>query len=258
MQMEGKLFWEKHRVSIRLARPARGLAVLLASTMLGFLLTLQIQTAMNRPPATPEYSRDLSAVTIQRLEVEQKSLKDSIARLRARIVTQQQAATSGASSLSSLTDELGRQRLAAGLSVPHGPGVSVILDDSTKTMPAGDDAANYLIHDFELRDVASLLWLAGAEALAINDERLVASTSIYCVGSTIIVNNTRLSPPYEIRALGNASQLEEALKDPGTLKKIKSRSKLYGIQFKYAQAKDLTLPAFTGGFAIRYASPPGR
>ena len=69
--------------------------------------------------------------------------------------------------------------------------------------PLGDDAANYLIHDFELRDVASLLWLAGAEAVAINDERLVASTSIYCVGSTIIVNNTRLSPPYEIRALGN-------------------------------------------------------
>ena len=141
--MEGKLCWEKHRVRTRVARPARGLAVLLASTMVGFLLPRQIQTAMNRPPATPEYSRDLSAVTIQRLEVEQKSLKDSIARLRARIVTQQQAATSGASSLSSLTDELGRQRLAAGLLVPHGPGVSVILDDSTKTMPAGDDAANY-------------------------------------------------------------------------------------------------------------------
>jgi uncharacterized protein YlxW (UPF0749 family) len=234
------------------------LAVILASSMLGFLLTLQIQTAINHPPVTPEYSRDLSAVTIQRLESEQKSLKDNIARLRGRLVAQQQTATSGATSLSSLTDELERQRLAAGLSAPRGPGVSVTLDDSTKPMPAGDEAANYLIHDFELRDVASLLWLAGAEALAINDERLVASTSIYCVGSTIIVNNTRLSPPYEIRALGNPSQLEEALKDPGTLKKIKSRSKLYGIQFKYAQAKELTLPTFTGGFAIKYASPPGK
>jgi uncharacterized protein YlxW (UPF0749 family) len=254
--MERKLLWENNHATVRLASPARGLAVLLASMMLGFLLTLQIQTAMNRPPATPEYSRDLSAVTIQRLEVEQKLLKDAILGLRARIVTQQQAATSGASSLSSLSDELGRQRLAAGLLAPRGPGISVILDDSTKAMPAGDDAANYLIHDFELRDVASLLWLAGAEALAINDERLVASTSIYCVGSTIIVNNTRLSPPYEIRALGNPSQLEDALKDPGTLKKIKSRSKLYGIQFKYAQARELTLPAFTGGFNIKYASPP--
>jgi uncharacterized protein YlxW (UPF0749 family) len=256
--MERKLIWENYGANIRLARPARGLAVLLASAMLGFLLTLQIQTAMNRPPATPEYSRDLSAVTIQRLEVEQKSLKDSIARLRARIVTQQQAATSGASSLSSLTQEMERQRLAAGMLAPRGPGVSVILDDSTKPMPAGDEAANYLIHDFELRDVASLLWLAGAEAVAINDERLVASTSIYCVGSTIIVNNTRLSPPFEIRALGNPSQLEDALKDPGTLKKIKSRSNLYGIQFKYAQSKEMTLPAFTGGFAIKYASPPGK
>jgi uncharacterized protein YlxW (UPF0749 family) len=258
MQMEGKLFWDSHRLGFRLAKPARGLAVVLASTMLGFLLTLQIQSVMNRPPATPEYSRDLSAVTIQRLESEQKLLKDNIARLRGRLVAQQQSATSGASSLSALTDELDRQRLAAGLSTPRGPGVSVILDDSTKGMPAGDEAANYLIHDFELRDVASLLWLAGAEAVAINDERLVASTSIYCVGSTIIVNNTRLSPPYEIRALGNPSQLEEALKDPGTLKKVKSRAKLYGIQFKYAQVKEMTLPTFTGGFAIKYASPPGK
>jgi uncharacterized protein YlxW (UPF0749 family) len=90
-------------------------------------------------------------------------------------------------------------------------------------VPAGYDAANYLVHDYELRDVVNLLWLAGAEAVAVNDERLVASTSIYCVGSTVIVNETRLSPPYDVRAIGNAAQLENTLQDPGVLKKLKSR-----------------------------------
>ena len=127
----------------------------------------------------------------------------------------QQAAGSGATSLASVSEELERQRVAAGLTAVHGPGVVVTLDDSSRAVPAGDDAANYLVHDYELRDVVNLLWLAGAEAVAVNDERLVASTSIYCVGSTVIVNETRLSPPYDMRAIGNAAQLESTLQDPG-------------------------------------------
>ncbi len=77
-------------------------------------------------------------------------------------------------------------------------------------------------------------------------------------GSTIIVNNTRLSPPYEIRAIGNPSAIEDALRDPATLKKLKSKSKLYGVQFKFSQAKDLALPAYTGGVTIKYANPAGK
>ncbi len=253
--MEGKLLWENRRLTLRLENPARSLAVIAASIFLGFLLTAQIQSVRARPPATPEYSRDLSVVTIQRLEDEQKSLKDTIARTRAQIVAQQQAATSGASNLSALRDELERQRMAAGLSAIHGPGIQVTLDDSNKSLPIGDDAASFLIHDYELRDVTNLLWLAGAEALAINEERLVDSTSIYCVGSMIIVNNTRLSPPYEVRAIGNPTVLEDVLRDPATLKKLKSKTKLYGVQFKFSQARDLTLPAYTGGVATKYALP---
>jgi uncharacterized protein YlxW (UPF0749 family) len=94
--------------------------------------------------------------------------------------------------------------------------------------------------------------------VAINDERLVGTTSVYCVGSTIIVNETRLSPPFEIRAIGNPAQLENALQDPATLKKLKSRARLYGIQFKFSQSNELTLPAYTGGFAIKYANPASK
>lgn len=256
--MEGKLLFDGRKVALRLDRPARSLAVIITSTLLGFLLTVQIQTALTRPPATPEYSRDLSTATIQRLEAEQKALKESIAQLRAQVFTQQQAAASGGNSLSSLTDELALQRKIAGLAEVRGPGVVVTLDDSPRPVPSGDDAANYLVHDYELRDVTSLLWLAGAEAVAINDERLVGTTSVYCVGSTIIVNETRLSPPFEIRAIGNPAQLENALQDPATLKKLKSRARLYGIQFKFSQSNELTLPAYTGGFAIKYASPASK
>jgi len=243
------------RLPIRLENPAQSLAVIAASVLLGFLLTAQLQTVRVRPLGGPEYSRNLSIATIQRLEDEQKSLKETVASLRSRVVALQEQATLGASNLATISQELERQRLVAGLLPMRGPGVQVTLDDSARAIPVGEDPANYLIHDYELRDVVSLLWLAGAEAIAINEERVVASTSIYCVGSTIIVNSTRLSPPYEIRAIGNASFLEETLRDPATLKKLKSKSQLYGVQFRLTQVRDLTVPAYTGGVALKYAAP---
>ena len=55
----------------------------------------------------------------------------------------------------------------------------------------------------------NLLWLAGAEAVSLNGERVVATTSIYCVGSTILVNDTRLSPPYEFLAIGDPARARD-------------------------------------------------
>lgn len=245
-----------HRLPVRLENPAQSLALIAVSVLLGFLLTAQLQTVRSRPIGGPEYGRSLSIATIQRLEDEQRSLKEAIASLRGQLVALQGQAIQGAGDLATINQELERQRLVAGLLPLRGPGVQVTLDDSARPIPAGEDPANYLIHDYELRDIVNLLWLAGAEAIAINEERVVANTSIYCVGSTIIVNSTRLSPPYEIRAIGDASFLEEVLRDPSTLKKVKSKAQLYGVQFRWAQVRDLTLPAYTGSVAIKYAVPP--
>ncbi len=255
--MQNKLVLRKPHVGLAQVRPLRSLAAIALGIGLGFLLTMQVQTALVRPPATTDYGREVSAATIQRLESEQKSLKDSIAALRSRLYALQ-AAGSSAASLLALTEDLDRQRMAAGLTTVRGPGVGVTLDDSTRPLPAGDDPANYLIHDYEVRDVVSLLWLSGAEAVAINDERLVAQTSIYCVGSTIIVNNTRLSPPYEIRAIGNSAQLDSALQDPGNLRKLKSRTRLYGIQLRPTRAAEILLPAYSGDLAVKHANPATR
>ena len=131
----------------------------------------------------------------------------------------------------------------------------VTLDDSPRVVGPADDANNFIIHDYELRDVISLLWLAGAEGITVNGERIVNVSSLYCVGSTILINDTRLSPPYEVRAIGDAAEMEQAVQDPKNLGKMKARVKMYGIQLKSALQKDLLLPAYTGNLTIRYARP---
>lgn len=229
------------------------LVIIGASVLLGFLLSAQFRSTDASLPER-EQSRLATADTVRRLEVEQKDLKERIAALRAEIAGLQRASEAVATN-ATLAGDLEQQRMLAGLVATHGPGIIVTLDDSPRTVGLAEDANNYIIHDYELRDVASLLWLSGAEAISINGERLVNVSSLYCVGSTILVNDTRLSPPYEVRAIGDTALFDQALQNPKNLGKLRARAKSYGIQFKTVLHKDLVVPAFGGDLRIRYARP---
>ncbi len=229
------------------------LVIIGASILLGVMLSAQFRSTDASLPER-EQSRRATADTVRRLEAEQKDLKERIASLRVEIAALQRASEAAVSNVN-LAADLEQQRMLTGLAAMHGPGVVVTLDDSTRTIGVADDANNYIIHDYELRDVVSLLWLSGAEAISINGERLVNISSLYCVGSTILVNNTRLSPPYEVRAIGDSALFDQALQNQKNLAKLRARVKAYGIQFKVALQKDIVVPAFGGDLRIRYARP---
>jgi uncharacterized protein YlxW (UPF0749 family) len=238
-------------------RPPRSatvnISIIIASVVLGFLLTVQFRSTAARLPVRDQ-GRLTTADAVTRLEDEQHQLKERIAELRAQIDTLQRTSDTTASSRG-VAANLDQQKLQAGLVALHGSGILVTLDDSTRTVGPTEDANNFIIHDYELRDVVSLLWLAGGEAIAINGERLINVSSLYCVGSTVLVNETRLSPPYEIRAIGDPAALDQALQNPKNLAKLRSRVKANGIQFKIVTQKDLTVPAFGGNLNIRYSRP---
>jgi uncharacterized protein YlxW (UPF0749 family) len=202
---------------------------------------------------SPKSSRIL--LSIQRLEAEQRELKAMLAGLRQEHAERQRAAAAQTDRLQVLEVELDRQQLLAGLIPVQGPGVVVTLDDSMVQIPSGGDPNAYIIHEYDLRDIVNLLWMAGSEAIAINDERLVSSSSAYCVGSTVMVNNTRLSPPYLIRAVGNPRIQQDFLRNPSHLKGLKDKQRLYGLRFDWQDVANLTLPAYSGGFLIQHARP---
>jgi len=237
--------------------PLRGISMVLAGLTLGLLLSVAWQppTLSGTAKADPESSRIW--LSIERLEAEQQDLKATLAVLRQDVSRRQQVVAAETDRLHSLQAELERQRILAGLTPVQGPGVLVVLDDSHAEIPAGIDPNLYIVHEYDLRDVVNVLWLAGSEAIAINDERLVSSSSVYCLGSTVIVNDTRLSPPYTIRAIGNPRIQQDYLRNPGYLTGLKEKQRLYDLRFQVEGAAKLALPAFSGGFPHHYASPGG-
>lgn len=233
------------------------LTLTLIAMVIGLALAWQLKGPRASPPVgyAPGDPRDRSVRTIEQLEAEQAALKAEIGRLRTDLANYQAHAAAETDRLQRLNADLDAQRAAAGLTAMRGPGIVVSLDDSgARNISTSPDPNAFLVHDYDLRDVINVLWLAGAEAIAVNDERVIGNTSAYCVGSTVMVNTTRLSPPYVVRAIGEPASLAETLRNPSYLTALRQKVERYGIKFQVAPAPKLTLPAYTGGFSVRHCS----
>lgn len=114
--------------------------------------------------------------------------------------------------------EIERQLHAAivltGLSPLTGPGVVVRIDDG-RMSPI--DQEQFLTHDWDLRSVVNELFLAGADAVAVNNARVTSQTGIFCIGPVVRVGGIRLGPPFVIRAIGDPSVLAAAMDMPGSV-----------------------------------------
>ena len=191
------------------------LSLTVALFVLGLFLSIQWRSEMGKPAAQDTRTGEIYGTTVRRLEEEQRQLKSNVERLQKEVQGYQEYAGQRQNTMGEVTDELRLQRIAAGLVPLQGPGVKVVLDDSKKTPAPGENPNLYIIHDYQLRDVVSLLWHAGGETIAINTERLVGTTSIYSSGGTVMVNSTRLSPPFVVCA--GRPRRDDGMGDPALI-----------------------------------------
>lgn len=139
--------------------------------------------------------------------------------------------------------ELQRLQLISGIAAVEGNGVEILLDDSKIEKKQNANPNLYIIHDEDLLRVLNELRSAGAEAISINDQRIVAMSEVRCAGPTVSVNNVRSAPPYLIKAIGNPKTLDSALRIRGG---VVETFEFWGIQVKVEQSNKVYIPAFKG------------
>ena len=144
---------------------------------------------------------------------------------------------------------------SAGLTPRSGDGVVVQLDDARNVSVTSRDIDKSICHSTDLTDIINTAWKGGAEAIAVNDERVVSSSSVYCVGSTIMVNGRLMSPPFNVVAIGPQNGILGAFDDPNQLQDIKQRRDVQGLGFHVTRASAIHVPAYSGALNIRYAQP---
>ena len=97
----------------------------------------------------------------------------------------------------------------------HGPGLVVTLNDAQRDangrFPRDASPDDLVVHQQDIEAVLNALWSSGAEAIQMQDQRIIATSVPRCVGNTLLLNGRTYSPPYVITAIGNAACMAAAL-----------------------------------------------
>ena len=95
----------------------------------------------------------------------------------------------------------------------HGPGLVVTLQDAQRDangrFPRDASPDDLVVHQQDIQAVLNALWSAGAEAIQMQDQRIIATSVPRCVGNTLLLNGRTYSPPYTITAIGDAAAMQD-------------------------------------------------
>ncbi|MFH1452854.1 MAG: DUF881 domain-containing protein [Armatimonadota bacterium] len=230
-------------------------SLIVCCIILGVLISLQFKTQKKEGfPLNLRKTEELVKI-INNLERERNKLKADLTLTRKQMEDYEKSASQGMSTLELLQNQISQIRLEAGYVPVQGPGIVVILNDSPGAPKPGEDPYFFLVHDTDLQVLVSELWGSNAEAISINDQRIVYNTAIRCVGPTICINSKRLQAPYVVAAIGPTNDMEVALKMPGGFIDSRALSIKNGVRIKIFTKDNITVPAYTGSFSFRYAKP---
>lgn len=221
------------------------LYLLILGAGIGLLLTVQWKTQPPRASSDPtNYYVSLNG-TKDILTKEQSDLKSTVAQAQSEITQKQEVLKKNTSSKNTI-NELENYKKRLGLTEVKSSGVTVTMNDAETNLANIDS----ITHAADLRDLVNFLWANGAEAISINGERIVSTTSIDCIVNTILINTTKTTAPFTISIIGDGKMIKNQLDNPNNLKDIKKRVKNEGLVFNTEISKDITVPAFKGSFVI--------
>ncbi|MET9109182.1 DUF881 domain-containing protein [Streptomyces zhihengii] len=151
--------------------------------------------------------------------------------------------------------------LLAGATPVEGPGVKLVVDDAKDTAQGGDgprESSGFSdtgrVRDRDMQRVVNGLWESGAEAVAINGQRLTALSAIRAAGDAILVDNRPLVPPYTVLAVGDGDKLSTAFQDSADGQYLHALQESFGIRTRISAEESVRLPA-APSLIVRTAEP---
>lgn len=153
--------------------------------------------------------------------------------------------------------------LLSGATPVHGPGVKLVVDDAKGTDIGGGgprESSGFSdtgrVRDRDMQRVVNGLWESGAEAVAINGQRLTSLSAIRAAGDAILVDNRPLVPPYTVLAIGDGQRLSTAFQDSADGQYLHALVENFGIRSRISAEGDVRLPA-APSLTVRTAEPRG-
>jgi len=172
--------------------------------------------------------------------------------------------THGRSSDRALTAMLARSTelaATAGLDPVHGPGLVITLTDAQRDangrFPRDATPDDLVVHQQDIQAVLNALWSAGAEAVQMQDQRIIATSAPRCVGNTLLLNGRTYSPPYTITVIGDVSAMKSALAAAPLVTLYKQYVVRFGLGYTEQARSDVQVVGHTDPVRMQFAQPAG-
>ena len=149
--------------------------------------------------------------------------------------------------------------VAAGVTAVNGPGLVVTLNDAPRdaAVPAQAGPDDLVVHQQDVQAVVNALWAGGAEAMMLQDQRVISTSAVRCVGNTLILQGRVYSPPYSIAAIGDVKRLRDALDSSSEIGIYLQYVASLRLGWTVQERAGLRLPAFAGSLALQHAAALG-
>jgi uncharacterized protein YlxW (UPF0749 family) len=223
--------------------------LVLAGAAVGFVAVVGVELHPPDPEARLPGSQRLAAL-IQRTQQENNEQKAQVAMLQAQVNDLSAMTQSRKQGNAAISAQLGQAGVVAGARAMAGPGFVVTLNDSSlKQSPTGN-VNDLVIHSLDVQAVVNGMWASGAEAIAVNGERLVSTSAVLCVGNTLLINGAVFSPPYQITAIGAD---RSKFTDDQLVRQLRSDANRFSLQFAVGHDQSVQVPAYSGPETPKYA-----
>ena len=243
----------------RLARRSRSLLTTVCAAVIGIVLAIAYRETVATAPAA-EKTRTALAGEIRRAQTTTDDLQKQADQRREEVAEAQDSAVANSSDGRALSRRVRDTEAATGLLPVTGPGIVLEISDGEPTRDpvtgaTVGDAEAFLVQDTDLQLLANAVWASGAEAVAIDGQRLTALSAIRSAGSAVLVDFRPVDNPYTITAIGNADELYRKLLRAPAVRRFQTYVKDYKMGFDLHRDDELRLPAGSEP-ELRAAAPP--
>jgi len=149
----------------------------------------------------------------------------------------------------------------AGLDPVHGPGLVVTLTDARRDangrFPRDASPDDLVVHQQDIQGVLNALWSAGAEAIQMQDQRLIATSAPRCVGNTLLLNGRTYSPPYVVTAIGDPEAMQAGLDEAALVTLYRQYVVRFGLGYNEEVRSDMEVVGHSDPVRMSFATPAG-